>query len=334
MKLLITGGAGFIGSNFIKHILSKYPEYRVINLDKLTYAGRLENLKEIESNPRYKFVKGDICDEKLVDELVGSQKPDAIINFAAESHVDRSISDPNAFLKTDIWGTHNLLEAARKHKISRIIHISTDEVYGSRKTGSFSENDPLSPSSPYSASKASADMLCNGYFITYGLPIIIVRPTNNFGPNQFPEKLIPLFATNLLEGKKVPVYGDGLQVRDWLYVIDNCEAIDLVLRKGKEGEVYNIGGGNEKTSLEITKFILAELKKDESHIEYVKDRPGHDRRYSLDCAKIRDEVGWQPSHKFEDALRATVAWYKENEEWWKQIKTGEYLEYYKKQYHS
>ena len=331
LKLLITGGAGFIGSNFIKHILSKYQDYEVINLDKLTYCGNLENLREIKNNPHYKFIKGDICDFETVDKIA-AEKPDAIINFAAESHVDRSILDPTAFLKTSVFGTYNLLEAVKKYNIKRFIQISTDEVYGSIKNGSFKETSPLNPSSPYSAAKSAADLLSLSYFKTYNLPVIITRSTNNFGCFQYPEKIIPLFITNLLENKKIPLYGDGLNTRDWIYVLDNCEAIDLVLHKGKVGEIYNVGGGNEKTNLELTYFILKEIGKDKNFIEYVKDRLGHDRRYSLDCQKIKTALGWQPKYNFAKALKNTIQWYKENEQWWKKIKTGEYLEYYKKQY--
>lgn len=332
LKLLVTGGAGFIGSNFIRHILSAHKDYEVVNLDKLTYCGNLENLKDIEKNPRYKFIKGDICDAKIVDKAF--QGVDAVINFAAESHVDRSILDPTAFLNTSIQGTYTLLEAAKKSKIKRFIQISTDEVYGSIKKGSFKETDPLSPSSPYSAAKAGADLLAISYFKTYNLPVLITRSTNNFGPFQYPEKIMPLFITNLLEGKKIPVYGDGLNVRDWLYVLDNCKAIDIVLHKGIDGQIYNIGGNNEKNNLELTKIILKELKKDESFIEYVKDRPGHDWRYSLNCDKIK-KLGWKGQNKnFEKLIKDTVLWYKNNNQWWKKIKTGEYLEYYKKQYSS
>jgi len=331
LKLLITGGAGFIGSNFIKYVLNKRPDYQVVNLDKLTYCGNLDNLKDVENNPNYKFIKGDICNQELIDNIV-SEKPDAIINFAAESHVDRSILDPYSFLRTDIFGTYNLLEAARKYNIGRFLQISTDEVYGSTEKDSFFEKSPLNPSNPYSASKAAADTIANSYFITYKMPILITRSTNNLGPFQYPEKLIPLFITNLLENKKIPLYGDGLNIRDWLYVLDNCEAIDLILHKGKEGEIYNIAGENEKTNLGITNFILKEMGKDENFIEYVRDRPGHDRRYSLNCEKTKKELGWEPKSNFEEALKKTLQWYKDNEWWWKKIKSGEYLKYYKKQY--
>ncbi len=332
MKLLITGGLGFIGSNFVRLILRKYPDYKVINLDKMTYAGNPENLRDIESDSRYSFIRGDICDEKLVNEVFYSEKLDAVLNFAAESHVDRSIFDAFSFVKTDVLGTQNLLAAAKLYDVPRYIQISTDEVYGSIEDGSFSEESPLKPSSPYSASKAAADMIANSYFTTYKTPVLITRSSNNYGPNQYPEKVIPLFATNLLEGKKVPLYGDGLNIRDWIYVLDNCEAIDLVLHKGKEGEIYNVGGGNELPNIELTKFLLKFLGKDEGHIEYVKDRPGHDRRYSLNCNKIKEKLGWQPKFEFEYGIYMTADWYKKNSWWWKPLKSGEYLEYYKKQY--
>jgi len=319
MKLLITGGAGFIGSNFIHYLLKKYRNCQVVNFDKLTYCGNLDNLRDIEKDPRYKFVKGDICNEKLVNRIVSKEKPFAILNFAAETHVDRSILSPKSFAETDIIGTQMLLEAARKHKVKRFVQISTDEVYGSIKKGKFKETDPLSPSSPYSASKAGADLLAMSYYKTFSLPVLITRSSNNFGPYQYPEKLIPLFITNLLEDKKVPLYGNGLNVRDWIYVWDNCAGIDVVLRKGKVGETYNIGGGNEKTNIEITKAILGELGKDESFIEYVKDRPGHDFRYALDTRKIK-KLGWKPKHKFKEAIKETVKWYKENEWWWRGLK--------------
>ena len=318
MRLLVTGGAGFIGSNFIRHIIKKYPQYKIINLDKLAYAGNLDNLKEIESNSNYTFVKGDICDRKIVDEL--SKNAEAIVNFAAQSHVDRSIIDASDFLRTNIDGTHNLLEATKRHNISRFIQISTDEVYGSIEKGSFKETSPLSPSSPYAASKAAADMVVHSYRVTFNLPTIVARSTNNFGPYQYPEKIIPLFITNALEDKPLPLYGDGMNVRDWLYVIDNCEAIDLILHKGKEGEIYNIGGGNELKNIDLTKIVLKILGKPESLIQPVKDRPGHDRRYSLDCSKIERELGWAPGFDFERALEETVKWYVDNQWWWKKLK--------------
>lgn len=316
MKLLVTGGAGFIGSNFIRYVLNHHPDYQVINFDKLTYAGNLDNLKDIEKDPRYKFIKGDICDPVAVEAAVGSGL-DAVINFAAESHVDRSIISAGSFVQTDVYGTYVLLEAVKKHKIIRYIQISTDEVYGSIDSGSFTENSTLSPNSPYAASKAGGDLLVRAYYKTHKLPVIITRSSNNFGPYQYPEKLISLFTTNALRGQKLPLYGKGENVRDWLYVLDNCEAIDLVLQKGKVGEVYNIGGGSERKNIEIARFILKELNKPESMIEPVTDRLGHDWRYSLDCGKIKKELGWQAKSDFEPALAETINWYWENEEWWK-----------------
>ena len=321
MRLLVTGGAGFIGSNFIRYIIKKYPQYEIINLDKLTYAGNLDNLKDIENNSNYTFVKGDICDRRIVDEL--SKDVEAIVNFAAQSHVDRSIIDASDFIRTNIDGTYNLLEATKRHKISRLIHCSTDEVYGSIDEGSFKETSPLSPNSPYAASKAAADMLVHSYRVTFNLPTIVARSSNNFGPYQYPEKIIPLFITNALEDKPLPLYGDGMNVRDWLYVIDSCEAIDLILHKGKEGEIYNIGGGNELRNIDLTKIVLKILKKPESLIQPVKDRPGHDRRYSLDCSKIERELGWTPGFDFEKALEETVKWYVDNQGWWKKLRNKE-----------
>ncbi len=330
MKLLITGGAGFIGSNFIKYMLNEHKDYKIVNLDKLTYAGNLDNLRDVEKNSHYTFVKGDICDDKIVSDA--AKGCDAIINFAAETHVDRSILGPESFIKTDVLGTHTLLEAARKQNI-RLLQISTDEVYGSIEKGSFTEESLIKPSSPYSASKASADLLCMSYFTTYSTDVVITRSSNNFGPYQYPEKLIPLFITNLIENKKVPLYGDGLNVRDWLYVMDNCLAIDLVLHKGKSGEIYNISSNSEKTNLEITDLIITKLKKSRDFIQFVKDRPGHDMRYSLNSGKTR-KLGWKPGYSFEEAMEKTIDWYKKNEAWWKKLKSGEFLEYYKKQYSS
>jgi dTDP-glucose 4,6-dehydratase len=318
--LLITGGAGFIGSNFIHYIARKYPEYRIINLDKLTYAGNLENLRDIEDNPNYKFIKGDIADRKIIDEIFKSRNIDAIINFAAESHVDRSIEDPGVFIRTDIYGTYVLLEAARKYDSKIFLQISTDEVYGSIEDGSFAEDDALKPSSPYSASKAGAEMIVRSFFKTFGTPIIITRTTNNFGPYQYPEKIIPLFVTNLIDNIKVPLYGDGMNVRDWIYVDDNCGALDLVLHKGRVGEIYNIGAGNEKPNIWITKEILKLLDKPESMIEPVEDRLGHDRRYSVDCTKLKKDLGWETQYDFEEALKKTVNWYAANEKWWRPLK--------------
>lgn len=329
MKLLITGGAGFMGSNFIRYILNKYPDYQVVNLDKLTYAGNLENLCDVENNPRYKFVKGDVCDEKTVDEQ--AQKADIIINYAAETHVDRSIMAPRDFAMTDVIGTQTLLEAAKKYQHRLYIQISTDEVFGSTEGGKFTEESPFLPNSPYAASKAGGDLLCRAYNITYKMPIIVTHSCNFFGPNQYPEKFIPLFVTNLLEGKKVPLYGDGKNVREWIYTEDHCRAIDVLLHKGKAGEVYNIGTGWEKENIEIVRNILQISGKDEKSIEYVKDRPAHDRRYALDSAKLRG-LGWAPQENFQAALRQTVEWYKNNEKWWKSLKSGQYRDYYQKQY--
>lgn len=321
MNLLVTGGAGFIGSNFIRHILNKYPDYKIINLDKLTYAGNLDNLRDIEKNPRYGFVQGDICDRVLVERLM-RRRPDIIVNFAAETHVDRSISDPQSFIKTDILGTSILLEAALKFKVGLFLQASTDEVYGSISYGSSAEESPLRPNNPYSASKAGADLMVRAFQRTYGLPVIITRSSNNFGPFQYPEKLIPLFISNIIEDKKLPVYGDGQQVRDWIFVLDNCSAIDFIMHQGRINEIYNIGAANERTNLEITKFILGFFNKDESYIEYVKDRPAHDRRYSLDLTKLR-KMGWRPRYRFERALSETIQWYIFNKQWWKKIKSAE-----------
>ncbi|MFT4303212.1 MAG: dTDP-glucose 4,6-dehydratase [Candidatus Woesearchaeota archaeon] len=319
MKILVTGGCGFIGSNFILQILKKYPKYHIINLDKLTYSGNKNNLKEIEKNPNYKFVKGDICDKKLVNKLV--KKVDTIVHFAAESHVDRSILHADEFIKTNINGTHILLEAARRNGNKRFHHISTDEVFGALgKTGKFNENTPYNPHSPYSASKAASDHLVKAYYNTYGLPITISNCSNNYGPYQFPEKLIPLFVTNLIDNKKVPVYGKGLNVRDWVHVHDHNEAIDLILHKGKIGETYCIGGDAEKTNIEITKNILRLFHKGEDLIEYVEDRKGHDFRYAIDFSKIKKELGWSPKHSFKQGLKETVQWYIKNENWWRPLK--------------
>lgn len=319
MKILITGGLGFIGSNFIRYVFNKYPDYEVINLDKITYAGNPENLRDVESNSGYKFVRGDICDKDLVNKLILEHKPDAIINFAAETHVDRSILDLEAFIKTNIFGTYTLLETVKKHNIERFLQISTDEVYGSINRGKFKEDDSIKPNNPYASSKAGAELLARSYFKTYNLPVLITRSTNNYGPYQYPEGLIPLFITNLLKDRKVPLYGDGLDIRDWLYVLDNCSAIDLVFHEGQIGEIYNIGGGNEKTNKEITEIILKELGRDKNWIEYVKDRPGHDRRYAIHSGKIT-KLGWRPEHDFKGAIKETINWYKDNQNWWRAIK--------------
>lgn len=312
--LLVTGGAGFIGSCFIRHIINKYKDYKVINLDALTYAGNIENLDDIKDNPNYTFVRGNICDKKLVRELINES--DCVVNFAAESHVDRSISSPEIFIETNIQGTLNLLQASKELGIERFLQVSTDEVYGSLgKDGYFYETTPIAPNSPYSASKASADMLVRAYRETYNMPVLNTRCSNNYGPYQYPEKLIPLFISKLKKGEKVPVYGDGLNVRDWLYVYDHCSAIDAVLHNGKVGEIYNIGGHNEKTNLEITRLILNAMGKDDSSIEYVPDRLGHDKRYAISNDKITSELGWKPSVTFEEGIKLTIDWYRNNTNW-------------------
>ena len=329
MKLLVTGGAGFIGSNFVRHVLAAHADDTVVTLDKLTYAGNPANLADLSGTPRHRFVKGDIGDAALVRELAAGV--DAIVNFAAESHVDRSILDPEAFLRTGVHGVYTLLEAVRELKIPRFLHISTDEVYGSIAHGSAAEDAPLAPTSPYSAAKAAGDLLALAYVHTHHLPVVITRSSNNFGPYQYPEKVIPLFVTNALDDEALPLYGDGKNVRDWLYVLDNCEAIDLVLRRGREGEVYNIGGGHEVENVALTRDILRLTGKPETLIRPVKDRPGHDRRYSVDCRKVR-ALGWTPRHAFADALAATVDWYRRNEAWWRPLKSGEFKAYYQQQY--
>ncbi len=331
-KILVTGGAGFIGSNFILYMMGKYPNYQIINLDLLSYAGNLENLKLVEKYPTYRFIKGDISDSKLVNQIF-ADGIDWVVNFAAESHVDRSIEDPDIFVKTNIYGTYVLLEAAQKFGIKKYLQISTDEVYGSLGTeGKFIEKSPLTPNSPYSASKASADLLVRAYYKTYQLPVVITRCSNNYGPYQFPEKLIPLFITNALEDMELPLYGDGLNIRDWIYVEDHCRALDLVLHQGEIGQVYNIGGDSEKTNLQITQVILEELGRPDSLIKYVSDRPGHDRRYAVDFNKLKTELNWAPLYTFEEGLRKTVQWYEENIDWWKRIKQGVYRDYYQKMY--
>jgi len=335
MRLLVTGGCGFIGSNFIRYFLKNYPEVSIINVDKLTYAGNLENLSDLSHSSRYHFIRADIADAARMEELV-RKEVDAIVNFAAESHVDRSIEDPSAFIKTNIFGTFVLLEAVRKvssGKKIRFLHISTDEVYGSLgETGAFTEETPLAPNSPYSASKTSADMMVRAYYHTYGLSVLITRCSNNYGPYQFPEKLIPLMISNALEDRELPIYGDGMNVRDWIYVEDHCRALDRVLQQGREGEVYNIGGGSERTNLYVAKKILDRLGKSHSLIRFVADRPGHDRRYAIDFSKVKRELGWIPTVSFEEGIDRTIEWYQTHREWWKKIKTGEYLEYYKRMY--
>lgn len=346
-NILVTGGAGFIGSNFVKYMLLKDRDCNIINLDLLTYAGNLENLKEIEDNKHYCFIKGDIRDRDLIKQIFDKYKIDTVVNFAAESHVDRSIEDPEIFLKTNILGTGSLLDVAKQcWKVSpedkycrafkenvKFVQVSTDEVYGSLgKEGFFTELTPLSPNSPYSASKASSDMVVKAYYETYGLPINITRCSNNYGPYQFPEKLIPLMIHNCVHENKLPVYGDGMQVRDWLHVTDHCSAIATVMDKGIVGEVYNIGGNNEKANIEIVKLIINTLEKSDSLIEYVKDRPGHDRRYAIDNSKITTELGWSPSYTFEVGISETIEWYRNNTEWLKSVVTGAYQEYYQKMY--
>ena len=328
-RLLVTGGAGFIGSAFVRRVLDRHPDVRVTVLDKLTYAGNLANLVEVEADPRFTFVKGDIADEEVVDGLAADVN--AIVNFAAESHVDRSIEEPDAFIRTDVYGTFVLLEAARRHGHARYLQISTDEVYGNVPTGSSTEQDALKPRSPYSASKSGGDLLVGAYFTTYGLPTLLTRASNNFGPYQYPEKVIPLFITNAIDDEPLPLYGDGLQVRDWLYVDDHCDALELVLQQGEPGETYNVGGGNELTNIDLTRTVLGMLGKPMTLVRRVEDRAGHDRRYSVDCSRLR-ALGWEPAHSFEDALRATVDWYRDREDWWRPLKSGEYREYYARQY--
>jgi dTDP-glucose 4,6-dehydratase len=329
VRIVVTGGAGFIGSNFVRHVLRAHGGDEVVNLDKLTYAGNLENLRDVEDDPRYSFVRGDICDPGVARSALAGA--DAVVNFAAETHVDRSISDPQDFIRTDVLGTHTLLEAVRELGVGRYLQVSTDEVYGSIEEGSFTEDSDLDPSSPYSASKAGADLLVLASHRTYGTPVLITRSSNNYGPCQYPEKIIPLFISNALEGEPLPVYGDGRNVRDWLYVEDNCAAIDLVLREGHPGNVYNVGGGNEVENLDLTRRILELLGKDPGLIRFVADRPGHDRRYSVDCAKLR-RLGWAPATAFDEGLAATVAWYRDNRAWWEPLKSGEWRAYYERQY--
>lgn len=330
-KILITGGAGFIGSNFVKYINDKYPDYEIVNFDLLTYCGNLENLKGIEFNDNYSFVKGNIADNDLVADTI--KGCDYVVNFAAESHVDRSIKDPEIFIKSNVLGTQVLLNAALNEGIEKYVQISTDEVYGSLgQTGYFTEETPLQPNSPYSASKASGDLITRAYYQTFEMPVNITRCSNNYGPYQFPEKLIPLMISNALENKDLPVYGDGKNIRDWLHVYDHCTAIDMVLHDGKPGEVYNIGGNNEKKNIDIVKLILKYLDKDDSLIKFVDDRLGHDRRYAIDSTKIQEELGWKPKYTFETGIKETIEWYLENQNWIEQVKSGEYQEYYRKMY--
>jgi dTDP-glucose 4,6-dehydratase len=331
-NILVTGGAGFIGSNFVRMMLDKHPQYHVLVFDKLTYAGNLDNLLDVDDDPRYRFVKGDICDAEAVSEAIRLGQVDTIVNFAAESHVDRSIMDPDAFIKTDVYGTYVLLEAARRFGLERYHQISTDEVYGHVPGDHRSlETDPVAPRSPYAASKASGDLMALAYHVTYRLPVTITRGANNIGPYQYPEKVVPLFVTNALEDQSLPVYGDGKQRRDYQYVLDHCEAIDLVLHRGEIGEVYNVGTGGEMENLAMIEILLDELGKPRSLIRHVEDRPGHDRRYCLNVDKLK-ALGWQPRHSHEQAIRATVRWYVANEWWWRKIKSGDFKEYYRRLY--
>jgi dTDP-glucose 4,6-dehydratase len=329
VKLLVTGGAGFIGSNFIRWVLGAHPDDTVVNLDKLTYAGNLTNLADVERDPRYTFVQGDICDGALVRDVM--QGVDAVVNFAAASHVDRSLIEPDEFIRTDVFGVFTLLEAVRELRVGRLLHISTDEVYGSIARGAAAEDDPVRPTNPYSASKAGGDLLALSYWHTHRVPVVITRSSNNFGPYQYPEKVIPLFITNAIDEEPLPLYGDGRNVRDWLYVLDNCAALDLVLRRGRDGEVYNIGGGYEVENIALTREILKLTGRPERLIRAVADRPGHDRRYAVHCAKV-SQLGWAPRHPFAAALEATVAWYREHEAWWRPLKSGEFRAYYARQY--
>jgi dTDP-glucose 4,6-dehydratase len=334
MHILITGGAGFMGSHFTKYLLANYPDYRVIVFDTLTYAGNLDNLKEAAGNPQYTFVHGDICDKEAVEKTIENYQINIIVNYAAETHVDRSILDPAAFLKTDVIGVFNLLEATKKFGLKKLVQVSTDEVFGSTEVDLFHEDSPFAPNSPYAASKAGGDLLCRSYVVTYQTPVVVTHSGNFYGPNQYPEKIIPLFITNLLEGKRVPLYGDGLNVREWIHVSDHCRAIDAVLHKAEPGSVYNIGTGDEIKNVDLTKMILSFVGAGDEMIEYVEDRPGHDRRYAINWTKIKNELGWEPLKSFEVGLQETVEWYRQNEAWWKKIKSGEYLEYYKRQYRS
>jgi len=330
-NILVTGGAGFIGSNFVHYMLDKYSSYNLFVFDKLTYAGNLDNLREVQDNPRYVFVHGDIADRETVNEVIITHQIDTIVNFAAESHVDRSILSPDAFIQTDIVGTHVLLDAARDHKLERLHQVSTDEVYGSIVEGRFKEGDVFEPNSPYAASKAGAELLVRAYHETYGLNTVVTRGSNTFGPYQYPEKIAPLFITNAIDNESLPLYGDGLQVRDWLYVTDHCSGIDVALHQGSPGGVYNLGGGNEWTNIEVTELILKYVDKSRDLIVSVEDRPGHDQRYALD-SNLLMSLGWSPSKTFEEALQSTVKWYQDNEWWWRPIKGGEFKEYYLKQY--
>jgi len=329
VRILVTGGAGFIGSHFIRHYLSEHPDAEIVNLDKLTYAGNLENLRDLEEDARYTFVQGDICDHGVVDEVMPGV--DVVVNFAAETHVDRSIGEPEGFLKTDVFGVHVLLESARAHAVGRFVQISTDEVYGPAMDEALDEDAPLRPRNPYSASKAGGEMLARSYFITYGYPVIVTRAANNVGPNQYPEKAVPLFVTNAIEDQPIPLYGSGEQERDYMHVSDHCSGLDLIIEKGTPGETYNIGAGNHMQNIEMARLVLRELGKPEDLIVHVRDREGHDFRYAIDSTKLRT-MGWKPRYDAKAALRETVRWYVENPAWWKPLKSGEFREYYERQY--
>jgi dTDP-glucose 4,6-dehydratase len=332
-SILVTGGAGFIGSNFVRHSLAAHRDRSIVNFDKLTYAGNLENLEDVSHDPRYHFVQGDICDGEAVSQTMRTFDVDAVVHFAAESHVDRSILGATVFVETNVMGTQILLEASRQHGIERFLHVTTDEIYGSLgTTGRFREDSPIHPNSPYSASKAASDLLVLAYHRTYGFPAIVTHCSNNYGPYQFPEKLIPLMIANALDDKALPVYGEGANTRDWLYVLDHCTALDVVLERGRLGEVYNIGGDNEWKNIDIVRLLLRHLGKPERLISFVKDRPGHDMRYAIDATKLSQELGWRPSVSFEQGLADTIAWYKQNERWWRRVMSGEYQTYYKSQY--
>lgn len=330
-RIMVTGGAGFIGSNFARMILEKYSDYHLMVYDKMTYAGNLDNLLDLQDNPRFNFIKGDIADQEKVDETVQKYGIDTIVNFAAESHVDRSIEEPGGFIQTDVFGVYALLEATRKFGLERFLQVSTDEVYGAVLEGSSTEDDVLKPRSPYSASKAGGELLAHAYFVTYGVPTLVTRGSNTYGPYQYPEKMLPLFITNAIEDKPIPMYGDGKQVRDWMYVLDHCAGIDTVLHKGRPGEIYNIGGGNERHNIDVTYALLDLLGKPRTLINFVQDRPGHDLRYSIDTSKAQ-ALGWQAEKNFEDGLRETVEWYADNKWWWQKIKSGEFADYYARMY--
>ena len=332
-SMLVTGGAGFIGSNFVRHVLSVRPDVKLVNYDALTYAGNLENIADLESNPRYTFVRGDICDSERVQETIDAHRVDLIVHFAAESHVDRSILSASDFIRTNVQGTQTMLEAALNHGVTRFVHVSTDEVYGSLgPEGKFTEETPLAPNSPYAASKTASDLLCRAWHHTHGMDVVVTRCSNNYGPYQFPEKLIPLMIIKALGDDQLPVYGDGMNVRDWIHVSDHCTGVMAATEKGQSGEIYNFGAENECPNLEIVRGILGLLGKGESLIRYVKDRPGHDRRYAIDAGKARRELGWAPSVDFTQGLRETVEWYQKNEQWWRRVMTGEYQDYYERNY--